>query len=109
MVYSFKVISSTSLFLIMISCLNIAASQNLCSNTVCSLNEPVIRFPFRIQNRQSKSCGYPGFEISCGSSNETILELPFSGKFVVQAIDYDRQEIRINDQEKLPCRSNPFA
>ncbi|KAB5524134.1 hypothetical protein DKX38_021883 [Salix brachista] len=99
MVYSFKVISSTSLFLIMISCVNIEASQNLCSNTVCSLNEPVIRFPFRIQNRQSKSCGYPGFDISCGSSNETILELPFSGKFVVQAIDYARQEIWMNDQK----------
>ncbi|KAJ6677311.1 RING/U-BOX SUPERFAMILY PROTEIN, partial [Salix viminalis] len=64
------------------------------------LNEPVIRFPFRIQNRQSKSCGYPGFEtISCGSSNETILELPFSGKFAVQAIDYARQEIQIYDQK----------
>ncbi|KAF9667369.1 hypothetical protein SADUNF_Sadunf15G0015900 [Salix dunnii] len=99
MVYSFKVVSSTSLFLIMISCLNIAASQNLCTKAVCSHNEPVIRFPFRIRNRQSKSCGYPGFDLSCGSSNETILELPFSGKFVVQAIDYARQEIWINDQE----------
>ncbi|KAJ6760291.1 RING/U-BOX SUPERFAMILY PROTEIN [Salix purpurea] len=99
MVYSFKVISSTSLFLILISCVNIAATQNVCPETVCSHNEPVIRYPFRIRNRQSKSCGYPGFEISCGSYNETILELPFSGKFVVQAIDYDRQEIWINDQE----------
>ncbi|KAL3570592.1 hypothetical protein D5086_027841 [Populus alba] len=65
MVYSLKVISSISLFLIMISYLNIATSQNLCLRTTCNRTEPVIRFPFRIQNRQSKACGYPGFDISC--------------------------------------------
>ena len=98
MVYSLKVISSISLFLIMISNLNIATSQNLCLRTTCNRTKPVIRFPFRIQNRQSKACGYPGFDISCGSSNETMLELHSSGKFVVQAIDYVTQEIWINDQ-----------
>jgi hypothetical protein len=98
MVYSLKVISSISLFLTMISYLNIATSQNLCLRTACNRSEPVIRFPFRIQNRQSKACGYPGFDISCGSSNETMLELHSSGKFVVQAIDYATQEIWINDQ-----------
>nr|TKS17348.1 hypothetical protein D5086_0000014320 [Populus alba] len=40
MVYSLKVISSISLFLIMISYLNIATSQNLCLRTTCNRTEP---------------------------------------------------------------------
>ncbi|CAK7324152.1 unnamed protein product [Dovyalis caffra] len=106
MVYTLKVISSISISLFLLtSYLNTATSQNHCLKTACSPKEPTIRFPFRIPNRQSKSCGYPGFNISCGSSNETILELPFSGKLVVQAIDYATQDIWINDPENcLPNR-----
>jgi hypothetical protein len=104
MAYTSKVISFISLSLFL-SYLNSATSQNHCLKTACSRNEPVIRFPLRIKNRQSRSCGFPGFDISCGSSNETILELPSSGKFRVQAIDYAEQEIWINDPENcLPGR-----
>ncbi|KAI5568376.1 hypothetical protein BDE02_12G011200 [Populus trichocarpa] len=104
MAYTSKVISFISLSLFL-SYLNSATSQNHCLKTACSRNEPVIRFPLRIKNRQSRSCGFPGFDICCGSSNETILELPSSGKFRVQAIDYAEQEIWINDPENcLPGR-----
>lgn len=69
-----------------------------CSSVSCRRDEPLIRFPFRITTRQPESCGYPGFNVSCdSSSSQTILELP-SGKFSLQAIDYDAQQIWINDQ-----------
>ncbi|KAJ9164292.1 hypothetical protein P3X46_023888 [Hevea brasiliensis] len=98
--------------------LQIADTQNFCLNAACARNEPVIRFPFRLQNRQFKSCGYPGFDLSCdASTNRTLLELPFSGKFSVEAIDYVTQELWINDfNDCLPERilslnlsSSPFA
>ncbi|KAA8533625.1 hypothetical protein F0562_030941 [Nyssa sinensis] len=57
----------------------------------------MIRFPFRLENIQAKSCGYPGFDLSCDRTNQTVIELPNSGKFTVKAIDYGTQEIWIND------------
>ncbi|XP_021682263.2 putative RING-H2 finger protein ATL21B [Hevea brasiliensis] len=97
-------ISSSSSFFF--SFLQIVDSQNPCLSAVCASNEPLIRFPFRLQNRQFKSCGYPGFDLSCDTStNRTLLQLPFSGKFSVQAIDYATQEIWINDPNNcLPER-----
>ncbi|KAJ0100240.1 hypothetical protein Patl1_20347 [Pistacia atlantica] len=84
-----------------------AATISTCRSTVCRRYEPVIRFPFRIVNRmlQPKSCGYPGFNVTCDTVNQTILELPNSGKFKLQAIDYSKQEIWINDPKNcLPRR-----
>lgn len=84
-----------------------AATIPTCKTTVCRRYEPLIRFPFRIINRtsQPKSCGYPGFNVSCDTVNQTILELPNSGKFRLQAIDYFKQELRINDPKNcLPER-----
>ncbi|KAK4840069.1 hypothetical protein QYF36_027112 [Acer negundo] len=62
----------------------------------------MIRFPFRLKNRQPESCGYPGFTLLCNGANQTILELP-SGKFVVRGIDYSTQEIWINDYYPNNC------
>ncbi|KAF2315490.1 hypothetical protein GH714_039932 [Hevea brasiliensis] len=107
-----------SSFLFIFFFLQIVDTQNFCLNAACARNEPVIRFPFRLQNRQFKSCGYPGFDLSCdASTNRTLLELPFSGKFSVEAIDYVTQELWINDfNDCLPERilslnlsSSPFA
>ncbi|XWS50376.1 hypothetical protein CRYUN_Cryun12cG0082700 [Craigia yunnanensis] len=81
-------------------------STATCIKAVCHRTEPVIRFPFRIEVRQPKSCGYPGFDLTCGhSSNQTLLLLPYSGTFSVQGIDYAAQEIWINDPNNcLPQR-----
>ncbi|KAF8379694.1 hypothetical protein HHK36_029138 [Tetracentron sinense] len=76
-----------------------ATGTENCVNSTCGANRPIIRFPFRIKDRQSDRCGYPGFELTCNDQNETILELPFSGKFRVKGIEYDAQEIRINDPD----------
>lgn len=82
-----------------------STSGEACSNSVCRWNEPVIRFPFRLQSLQPKSCCYPGFDLSCDATNQTTLELPYSGKFTIQAIDYATQELWINDPNNcLPLR-----
>ncbi|XP_074284094.1 putative RING-H2 finger protein ATL21A [Silene latifolia] len=72
-----------------------------CLTQVCSYDEPLtryVRFPFRIRNDSlPKSCGYPGFDLFCGGSNKLLVDLPNSEVFSVQAIDYVRQELWIND------------
>lgn len=65
----------------------------------------MVRFPFRLKNLQSRSCGYPGFDLSCDATKQTLLRLPGSGAFTVHAIDYGAQEIWINDPGHcLPAR-----
>ncbi|CAE5958687.1 unnamed protein product [Arabidopsis arenosa] len=49
-----------------------------------------IRFPF---------CGHPGFNLHCNNLNKTVLELPMSGTFLVDRIDYSKQQISISDPE----------
>ncbi|KAM7273344.1 hypothetical protein ACFE04_028008 [Oxalis oulophora] len=84
----------------------IVTSTNTCRGDVCLNGEQLIHFPFRIKNRQPKSCGYPGFDLSCNpDANQTLLNLPFSGNFRVQGIDYGAQEIWLNDPNNcLPRR-----
>ncbi|PON39361.1 Mitogen-activated protein kinase kinase kinase [Parasponia andersonii] len=73
------------------------ASQNddQCLETRCRENGPPIRFPFRLKGRQPPHCGYPGFDLSCITSNKTtVLELPNIGlKLFVGSIYYESQEI----------------
>lgn len=91
-------------FLFSLSCL--PTSLQLCTKAVCGYREPEIRFPFGIKNpRRNESCGYPGFDVSCDIANQTLLSLPNSGEFTVQAIDYGTQEIWVNDPNNcLPQR-----
>ncbi|XP_057786326.1 putative RING-H2 finger protein ATL21B [Salvia miltiorrhiza] len=71
---------------------------------------PEIRFPFRVLNRQSASCGSLGFELRCNPQNQTILTLPESGSFVVDHIDYAAQALFINDPDScLPGRILNFS
>ncbi|KAG8633441.1 hypothetical protein MANES_18G105550v8 [Manihot esculenta] len=62
----------------------------------CNPDGPLVRFPFRLKNSHSY-CGYPGFEISCSSNNETVLELPGSVKLFVSMIDYKAQKLHAYD------------
>ncbi|KAL3819944.1 hypothetical protein ACJIZ3_005849 [Penstemon smallii] len=81
------------------------SALDFCSNSFCSRKEPAIRFPFRLKNLQPAPCGYPGFNLFCNTFNQTLIDLPNSGKFSVQAIDYARQNILLNDPENcLPKR-----
>lgn len=93
------------------------ASAKTCTPAFCHRDEPMIHFPFRIGTLQPESCGYPGFDLSCDGVNRTVLELPNSGPFTVQGIDYAGQEMWVNDPEAcLPKRllslnlsGSPFA
>lgn len=78
---------------------NSATSSELCFDSTCNDSLQPIRFPFRIQNQHPKSCGYPnpGFDLTCNSTTQPLLHLPHSGDFSVQYIDYQNQEIWVND------------
>ncbi|XP_021760816.1 putative RING-H2 finger protein ATL21A [Chenopodium quinoa] len=84
-----------------------ADTQQSCLESICGRHNGhlTIRFPFRLINIQPESCGYPGFNLFCDASNKTILHLPNSGNFSVQAIDYQRQQIVLSDPDDcLPRR-----
>ncbi|XP_031271388.1 rust resistance kinase Lr10-like [Pistacia vera] len=72
-----------------------------CKPTRCSQTEPTIRFPFRLRNNQSRSCGLEGFELSC-FNNKTQLKLPFTGDYYVQKIDYLHSTISFMDVHETP-------
>ncbi|XP_062120189.1 putative RING-H2 finger protein ATL21A [Humulus lupulus] len=82
------------------------SSEVRCVKAACATHEPNIRFPFRIKNLQTESCGYPGFDLSCDKAGQTLLKLPNSEElFTVQGIDYGTQDIWINDPNNcLPNR-----
>ncbi|KAI4307125.1 hypothetical protein L6164_030344 [Bauhinia variegata] len=69
------------------------------------MNQLIIQFPFRIRGQQPKTCGYPGFSVSCSKEGQTLLKLPYSGEFSIQGIDYSFQELWVNDPDNcLPKR-----
>ncbi|KAL2479216.1 Protein kinase superfamily protein [Forsythia ovata] len=77
----------------------LTAGLDDCTTTTCSKGGPIIRFPFRNKFIQPEHCGYPGFNLYCNKSNETVLELPFSVKLVVNKIDYVSQDIQLYDPD----------
>lgn len=99
--------TSSILFLALFLFLLPLTTAQTCSTAACHRGDPLIRFPFRLQNLQPNSCGYPhpGFTLSCDTTNQTLITLPNSGQFTVQGIDYGTQEIWINDPNNcLPGR-----
>ncbi|XP_007052345.2 PREDICTED: rust resistance kinase Lr10 isoform X1 [Theobroma cacao] len=75
-----------------------------CPYAACSEEGPSVRFPFWLKDRQPESCGYPGFALSCSKRNETLIEIPYSGQFVVADIDYEYQNIYISDPKGCMAR-----
>lgn len=75
-------------------------SSDPCRPDSCDeLLGPEVRFPFRLVGRQRSRCGYPGFSLRCNAENQTVIELPESGAFVVDHIDYTAQAVFINDPD----------
>ncbi|XP_015934465.1 rust resistance kinase Lr10 [Arachis duranensis] len=77
-------------------CFNVelALASDTCQVLSCGNQE--IRFPFRIKGRQPQNCGYPGFDLVCTDSNETLIELHDSLNFSVNKIDYRKQTIELS-------------
>jgi hypothetical protein len=69
--------------------------QDECSELRCGPRGPPVRFPFVLKNRQQDHCGFPGFDLSCTDTNDTLLELPVSVKLFVKKIDYKSQVIHL--------------
>ncbi|XP_052180692.1 uncharacterized protein LOC127793929 [Diospyros lotus] len=86
---------------------NAAATTDQCSKAVCHWSEPMVRFPFRLKNLQSRSCGYPGFDLSCDAAKRTLLHLSGFEAFTVHAIDYGAQEIYSGDYQCRIQRPTP--
>jgi hypothetical protein len=87
----------------------------VCAESQCGGHGPAIRFPFRLNN-QPEHCGYPGFNLSCTPTNQTVLELPISVTLFVKKIDYKSQVIQLYDPHDcfvkqlrgLDLSSSPF-
>ncbi|XP_061358262.1 rust resistance kinase Lr10-like [Gastrolobium bilobum] len=83
------------LFMIFFNAQLALGTVNDCPDLSCG--KQVIRFPFRIEGRHPQFCGYPGFDLFCSESNETVIELPNSVKLNVNTIDYQQQTIELSD------------
>lgn len=97
------------LFILLLTYTNTASSDHCFTTQVCSPSDPTtryVRFPFLLRNDSlSKSCGYPGFDLFCNGADKLSVYLPNSGVFSVQAIDYVKQELWLNDPNNcLPKR-----
>lgn len=68
-----------------------------CQESRCGKHGPAIRFPFRLKNRQPEHCGFPGFDLFCTETQDTLLELPTSVKLYINTIDYASQVILTSD------------
>ncbi|XP_030935778.1 rust resistance kinase Lr10-like [Quercus lobata] len=105
-----------SLLLFVLFIVDLGEGHNSCPELQCG-NGPPIRFPFRLKDRQpDQHCGYPGFDLYCSHSNDTVLELPTSVKAFVKNIDYKSQLIEVTDSDncfprkilRLNLSSSPF-
>ncbi|KAJ6933746.1 RING-H2 finger protein ATL20-like [Populus alba x Populus x berolinensis] len=78
-----------------------ANSNKITCHNPCLRNKLKVRFPFGFDNNR---CSYPGFNLSCNDlQNQIILNLPNTGNFTVQNINYRRQTVTIRDpQNCLP-------
>ncbi|KAG6714198.1 hypothetical protein I3843_05G175800 [Carya illinoinensis] len=83
----------------------------------CGGHGPAIRFPFRLKDCHPDHCGFPGFNLSCFDTHDTVLlELPISVKLFVKKIDYKSQEIQVYHPDhcfpkgirQLDLSSSPF-
>ncbi|XP_047322965.1 RING-H2 finger protein ATL22-like [Impatiens glandulifera] len=69
-----------------------------CRPVQCRKGGPIVRFPFRLKDRQPQHCGYPGFDLSCSDFNEPILSLPDSVQFYIKQINYTGKFIHVQEQ-----------
>ncbi|KAF2312145.1 hypothetical protein GH714_028273 [Hevea brasiliensis] len=84
--------------LFMLVLVNRGGGLNECKESRCGIHGPVIRFPFRLKDKQPDYCGYPGFDLSC-KKHHTLLERPTSVKLYVDGIDYASQLIFTSDPD----------
>ncbi|KAJ0094368.1 hypothetical protein Patl1_14999 [Pistacia atlantica] len=67
----------------------------------CSVRETcgdgqTITFPFYVREKQQPFCGYPGFELSCNSNGNPILNL-HNIDYIIYEISYINQFVRVSN------------
>ncbi|XP_050942930.1 RING-H2 finger protein ATL22-like isoform X2 [Cucumis melo] len=88
------------LLLLFFSFFNLATTSELCFDSHCTGDYQTIRFPFRIVNGQPKSCGYPGFDLSCHPTGANQLVKDVNSN-PIQAMEFNVQTLKV-DQELVP-------
>ncbi|KAK7293755.1 hypothetical protein RJT34_16628 [Clitoria ternatea] len=83
--------TATILLLLLQTCATLCIQDCPASSCCSTLN---ISYPFRLSG-DPPHCGDKRYELHC-ENNHTLLTL-FSGKFLVQHIDYKRYKIRVSD------------
>ncbi|KAM1262980.1 hypothetical protein ACFX13_028718 [Malus domestica] len=83
------------------------AARQKCTPSSCG-HIRNISYPFRLKGDPCH-CGNSGYTLSC-ENNKTILNIPSSGDYYVQAINYHNQTIRVVDPglDKSNCSSLPL-
>ena len=80
-----------------------------CQELRCSHHGPPIRFPFKLKGMHPDHCGYStGFDLSCNTKRETLLELPVSMEPLVSKIDYKKQLLHLHDPTRSLMKRLPF-
>ncbi|KAJ8452702.1 hypothetical protein Cgig2_005038 [Carnegiea gigantea] len=81
-----------------------------CRPMTCMSSQTSIEFPFRLKDRQPKSCGSPGFDVYCDNKSGTpLLELHSAGNFSIDYIYYYIREIYVSDPDNcLPHKLMSF-
>ncbi|KEH40384.1 receptor-like kinase [Medicago truncatula] len=103
-------VTFTNILVVMILILLCNCNLGMCQVNGCSRKDfrcgrhgPPIRFPFRLNDRETEyGCSYTGFNLSCSDTQKTLLELhPHSGpiQLEVTAIDYQLQQLQVSDPE----------
>ena len=97
------------IFFFLFSAFPLILAREACPVSRCGSNGSTIGFPFHLVGQQHQNCGYPGFNLSCGSPGITVLRLPYWGEFFVRGINYITQEIQLYDPDNcLPKRLLAF-
>ncbi|XP_065866266.1 rust resistance kinase Lr10-like isoform X2 [Euphorbia lathyris] len=95
-----KMVVYLSFFLLFFA-FTICVHTNECHSSKCGSKGPLVRFPFRIQGKQPRHCGYPQhrFVLSCSENDDTLLQLTPSLQLFIKEIDYKAQLISAYDSE----------
>ena len=105
----FKLMAFLDIFFFLFSVFPLILAREACPVSRCGSNGSTIGFPFHLVGQQHQNCGYPGFNLSCGSPGITVLRLPYWGEFFVRGINYITQEIQLYDPDNcLPKRLLAF-
>ncbi|XP_041011497.1 LEAF RUST 10 DISEASE-RESISTANCE LOCUS RECEPTOR-LIKE PROTEIN KINASE-like 1.2 [Juglans microcarpa x Juglans regia] len=63
----------------------------------CGDGQP-IKYPFHIRSKQNRSCGYPGFELSCNNNGQPTINIQ-SNDYIIHNIFYETEILRVSNSD----------